>query len=120
MATHSLTIPRWHPAPKNQLLKVHWRIAHRRKKSDREIVAGEALAQGIAKAKGRRRVHLCIVLGPRQRGCDVDAYHASLLDAMKHAGLIVDDSPRWCEITPVTFARGVPHSTIVTFEDLEP
>jgi hypothetical protein len=45
------------------------------------------------------------LLGPRQRGADPDAYWKSLLDALVHAGLLVDDSPKWCELGPVRFER---------------
>jgi Holliday junction resolvase RusA-like endonuclease len=113
-----LTIDGWHPCALNRLIGCHWGTASRLKKRDRRRVGLEALAQRIPKATGKRRVRLHLVLRPRQRRCDVDAYHKSLLDALAHAGLIVDDSPAWCEIAPVTFERGEGRRAVVTLEDL--
>ena len=46
----------------------------------------------IPRATGKRRVSLHVTLGKGMREFDYDAPWKSLNDAMKHAGLIVDDS----------------------------
>ena len=48
----------------------------------------------------------------------MDSYHKSLLDALKHARLIVDDSRQWCEITPATFSRALERKTVITIKDI--
>jgi Holliday junction resolvase RusA-like endonuclease len=90
----------------NKLLTRNWRAAYGRKKQDREMVAIAALASGIPKAIGKRRIELEVILGPRQRGCDPDSYWKSLLDSLKHAGMIVDDSKNYVVLEPVKYIRG--------------
>jgi hypothetical protein len=118
MATHTLTVPNWHPARVNELLG-HWRKAHRLKSADRNTVVLEAYRQGVPKARGKRRVHLEIVLGPGQRGADPDAFWKSSLDALVRAGLLVDDRKECVELAPVTFSRGERKATVITLTDLE-
>jgi hypothetical protein len=115
---HTLRIENWHPVTLNQLVAWPWPMVRRRKKNDREIVGGEALARRVPRATGKRRVGLHLILGPRQRGCDVDAYHKSLLDALVAAGLLIDDSPRWCELAPVTYERATRRAAVITLEDI--
>jgi hypothetical protein len=117
---HTLTIPDWQPHRLNQLLSCHWATRGRLKRQDREMIGTYALLAGIPKAKGKRRVSLLITLGPRQRGADPDAYWKSLLDALVHAGLLVHDSPKWCDLAPVRFQRGRRRQTAIRIEDLAP
>jgi Holliday junction resolvase RusA-like endonuclease len=73
----------------------------------------------IPKATGKRRVSLHVTLGKGMREFDDDAWQKSTLDAMKHAGLIVDDSSRYVETGPVTFSRDRQGwGTRITLEDL--
>lgn len=118
MARLTLTIERWYPSTINQLLRsVRMRI--RRKKLDREVIMAHAWQQKIPKAQGKRRVSVHIVLGKGKRAADADAYHKSLLDACKHAGIIVDDTSRYVELAPVTFSRNsIQPGTVITLEDL--
>lgn len=116
-AQHVLTIPNWHPARLNELLAGRWQAA-KLKKADRQIVAVYAF-DVIPHATGKRRVDVEIVLGPRQRACDPDAYHKSLLDALKHARLLIDDNRQHVELTPVRFSRGKQKATVITLTDLE-
>jgi hypothetical protein len=96
MTIHTLDIPRWRPALLNELMRsVKSKI--RLKKLDREMVWGSALEQKIPKATGKRRVSLHVTLGKGMREFDYDAPWKSLNDAMKHAGLIVDDSCQYLE-----------------------
>ena len=46
------------------------------------MIGGHALEAGIPRATGRRRVSLHIVLAPRQRAGDPDAFWKSTLDAL--------------------------------------
>jgi Holliday junction resolvase RusA-like endonuclease len=97
-------IERWHPAKLNELMGGHWSKGHRLKKRDREMVW--AYSQGEAKATGKRRVELTIILKPKQRAADPDAQWKSPLDALKHAGMIVDDNRQGVELMPVVYLRG--------------
>lgn len=106
----TITIPNWHPTPLNKLIGGHWGSASKRKKADRNIIT--CYTHHLPKAHGKRRVTLTITLGKGQRGCDPDAYWKSLLDALVHAGQLVDDSPKWVELAPVIFNRSQVASTI--------
>lgn len=114
-ARFMIRIPGWHPAPINKLYSGHWAKRKRLKEQDRNIV--EHYAQPWPKATSKRRVRVAIVLGPRQRACDPDAYFKSLLDALTHAGMIVDDGPKWVELAPVEFRRGT-RATEIWLEDV--
>lgn len=99
-----IVIDRWHPARLNQIMGGHWSGGHRLKKRDREMVW--AYSRGKPKAPGKRRIETVIVLKPKQRGGDPDAYFKSLCDALKHAGMIVDDNRQGVELMPVRYERG--------------
>jgi hypothetical protein len=103
MICYTLEIHRWHPAPLNKLMEGHWSNGHRLKKTDRAMVA--AYAGGIPKAGGRHRVSLHIILDKGQRAAPPDAYQKSCLDALVHAGMLIDDNRQHCELAPVTFSR---------------
>jgi Holliday junction resolvase RusA-like endonuclease len=115
---HELTIPGWHPVRLNQLLHVHYLKRARMKKADRMMVAFYARHFKIPPATGKRRVSLQITLAPRQRAGDPDAYWKSLLDALVHAELLLDDNRQGVETGPVTFARGVCKVTTIILEEL--
>jgi hypothetical protein len=106
----------WHPTRLNELLG-NSRAAGRKKKKDREVlVAG---FHEVPKASVKRRVYLRITLGPGQHGGDVDAYWKTVLDGLKHAGAIVDDRQKWCEIVPMpAYERGPVRKTEITVEDI--
>ena len=113
-----LTVPNWHPVRLNQFIGRHWAVKHRLKKSDRVLLGWYAKIEGIPPATGKRRVSLVITLAPRHRAADPDAYWKSALDALTAAGLLVDDSPRWCELGAVEFRRGADRQTEIVLEDL--
>jgi hypothetical protein len=121
MAVYTPRIPRWHPRKLNDLIGCHFGTRARRKRSDREIVAGHALEQGIPHALGKRLVKLHLVLRPRQRAGDPDAYHKSLLDALVACGLLVNDNRQHVELGPVSFQRGTAAEwgTVIEIEDCE-
>lgn len=118
----TLTIDNWQPARLNQLLSGHWSKRARLKRQDRDTVFLAAskgiLEDGLRFALGKRRVSLEITLAPRQRAGDPDAYWKSLLDALVHAGLLLDDNRQGVELGPVTFIRGPRRATTITLEDL--
>ena len=118
MTIYTLEIPRWRPALLNELMRsVKAKI--RMKKLDREMIWGSALEQKIPKAGGKRRVSLHVTLGKGMREFDIDAPQKSLYDAMKHAGLIVDDSSKYVEMGTLTFSRNWQSwGTRITVEDL--
>lgn len=119
VGVYRMVIPRWHPTKLNDLLNCHWAVADRRKTADREQLAASAWMADIPKATGKRRVTLTIILGPRQRGGDVDCYWKSTLDALKNLRLIIDDSPKWCELAPVKYERGPAMASVVELEEIE-
>jgi hypothetical protein len=116
MATYTLTIPDYLPVTLNQLLG-HWRRSRRRKRSDREVIWGYWFASGWPRASGRRRVSITLTqVNGRPR--DPDGARKSLLDALVHAGAIVDDSQRWLEEGPVTIEFGARRQTQIVLEDV--
>lgn len=116
MSTHTVRIDGWHPAILNQWQGRHWSVGAKLKALDRENIAIEFL--GTPKAEGKRRVSLSLVLGPKQRGGDPDAYWKSLLDALVNAGQLLDDSKEYVELGSVTYERGKRKATIITLEDV--
>ena len=104
MSSVELYIPHWHPAPLNALLGGHWSKGHRLKKADRAMIW--AYAQGHPKAESKRRVELTIILKKGQRAADPDSQFKSLNDALKQAGLLVDDNRQYVELAPVRYERG--------------
>lgn len=115
-----LHIPRFHPARLNQLMGKHWGPGHKLKKRDRQMIWAHALEQKIPQATGKRRVTLTIILKPYARAADVDSHWKSTLDGLKHAKLLVDDSPKWVELAPVRYVRGthLAWGSIISLEDL--
>jgi hypothetical protein len=98
----------------NQLLRMHW--AKRRKEQrtwDVEVLAALlALPGGVGTTRPIRvvdeegkllRVRRDVKITRHgARLMDYDNLHGSvkmLVDALKHHGLIVDDSPQWCSLT---------------------
>lgn len=113
-----LAIPGFQPATLNELLR-GWRQAAKLKKRDRRVIGMYAMIAGIPKATGKRRVTLTIILGPRQRGADVDAWWKSTLDALKHCGAITDDDRHGVELAPVRYERGPERGTVIELEDVD-
>jgi hypothetical protein len=116
MRPWSFTIPDFLPATANQLLArvgSHGRL----KRSDHELVAWYG-RQLVPDATGKRRVSVLFVYPRGQRMADVDARRKSLLDALKQAGLIVNDSPKWCVLGEWSSERGDRRATILSLEDL--
>jgi hypothetical protein len=117
MTPFTLVIDDWQPHRLNRLLGCHYGTRSRRKRFDREVVALEALSRRIPPASDCRRVDVTVTLAPRQRAGDPDGWWKSLLDALVAAGLLVDDSARWCELGEVRFERGRKRRTTITLTD---
>jgi hypothetical protein len=117
MARYVLVIPRWHPKTINQLLRrVRTRI--RWKKIDRNVVSGYCYLNHFPVATGPREVRLTIVLGPRQRAADPDAYQKSLGDALVQAKMLIDDNRQYVRWAPTEYERGPERATRVELIDL--
>jgi Holliday junction resolvase RusA-like endonuclease len=113
-----IDIPDWHPTPLNKLLGHHQK-AGRLKRHDREMVwAYVKQARVPADSSMKRSVELTIILGPKQRACDPDAYFKSLCDALVHAMALWDDSREYCELLPVRFDRGSRKATRIVLRDV--
>jgi hypothetical protein len=106
------------PALLNQYVGRHWSVGYDLKTRDKGIVAVAAYNAMIPRATGRRRVSVCLVVGPRKRTPDGDSVLKSLLDALVACGALKNDSKEWCELGAVTFARGKRTETVVTLEDI--
>lgn len=106
-----------HTARKNELLKVHWRVAQGLRKRDDALIALAALSQYCRLAEGKRRVSLFVTLGPRQRA-DEDCWWKSILDALVNARLLKNDSSKWCKLGDVTHVNGKKPSIEIILEDL--
>ena len=114
-----LHIPDWHPTPLNELVGCGIGKRNRLKRGDADLVALYAYQQGLEKATGPHRVAIKITLGPAQRGCDPDAYGKSTLDALKRAGLLVDDDRFRVVSDPPTYDRGPRRATTIVLTDID-
>jgi Holliday junction resolvase RusA-like endonuclease len=97
----------------------HWTIRRRLKASDRDLVALYARLAAAPRSTRRRSVSLKIILAPRQRAADHDAYWKRVLDALVCAGMLLDDNWQYVELEPVEFDRGADRATSIILEDLE-
>lgn len=114
-----VTIPEWHPASLNALTKRGNHFAAARQKKRDAITLGLALrAAGVPAANGKRRVGLVIILGPKQRGCDGDAYWKSLLDGLQRCKALTGDNRQRCEFTAPEFERGTVKATRLILKDV--
>ncbi|MCE9567651.1 MAG: hypothetical protein K8U57_37090 [Planctomycetes bacterium] len=107
MAKYVIEIPRWHPQTVNQLYGTHqhWGYKRKQKKLDRAMVTHYVGQAKVPPQERKRRVTLTIVLAPKKRGADVDAYWKSCLDALVGCSALAGDSSKWVELAPVQYER---------------
>jgi Holliday junction resolvase RusA-like endonuclease len=115
---YRVLIPGAHPPTCNQLFRAKLRHRMRLSKQWSTIVAIACNAAEVPAATCKRRVSIEITLGPRRRGADADAFFKAVLDALVSCSRLVDDSPKWVEITTPTFARGAEDATAIVLEDV--
>lgn len=119
MIPYVVEIPDWHPIRTNELIGSGWRSVYRRKTTQHNLVAAYFWKANIPFADIKRRVTLLIILGPRQRGGDPDAYWKVLLDSLVKCHALVDDRKEWVELEPVQYERGDRPATFIMLEDVE-
>jgi hypothetical protein len=121
---YRIVIPNWHPRRLNECRGRHWSAESRAKNEAEAMVRAYGVllrpeAERVPLAAGRRRVALTVVLSPRQRPADRDAYDKVLLDALVRCGLLLDDSPRGLDgRVAVRFVVGVARETWIDLEDV--
>jgi hypothetical protein len=117
----TLYLPDFLPTGLNRLTRGKVRDRIRLGKGDRELVWCYARQQGLHRLERlvRRRVSLHLVLPPGQRAPDPDSVWKGTLDSLRHAGLIVDDGPRWLELGTVRYSRSLDGKTRCTFVLIE-
>src|SRR6266536_815947 len=107
MPTFLLIVPSWRPPLANSCRGRHWSVAHRLRRQTTALLGVYALQQRVPRATGRRRVSVEVVLAPRMRQPDADAFDKLLLDSLVAAGLLVDDGDRGLAgRVEVSFRRG--------------
>lgn len=116
-----LWLPGFTPTSVNLSDGRHWSEGYKLKRSDKEIVAFFAEQQGLSPANLPRKVSLRITLPKGQRSLDKSNVWKSLLDALHHAWLIVNDSPQWCEEGKVEYVRHHAdlRETFILLEDID-
>lgn len=112
---HEITIPNYKPHSLNEFVGKHWRVGYDLKNECKQLV--KTYCKNLPKATGKRQVSMHIVLGPRARKLDADNAWKLILDALKFAGMLVDDSPDYCVTTEPTYSRGE-KATIIKLVDL--
>lgn len=119
LRTWVIAIDGWLPERVNVLLRCHWSQRKKLMVTASQQVGLARLLAGVPRAddtRARRRVSV-VYQQPRGPAADPDARWKHLLDALVRAGLLVDDSPKWCELGSVETVRG-PRQTVVTLEDV--
>lgn len=106
----------------NRLLRVHWGSRRRYQKGFEEIAELVKRESEIPPAKKKRELY---IIQYRQKLLDKDNLYGSvkpLVDALKKAGLLVDDSEEWLDLHPLQIQIDSNHSerTAVILSDSEP
>ena len=128
--THSggvqvIWLPAWHPVSLNKLLGGRSRggiiARHKLKQASMEFIGIQAMLHGTRKATGPRCVDLHLVMPKGGRRCDRDNMKKVTFDGLKHAGLLVDDSPNYCRDGSVTFSKAMDEvwGTFIILTDVE-
>jgi Holliday junction resolvase RusA-like endonuclease len=114
----TLLLDNYHPLSVNRLLKRHPERAERQKRADAQLIGGCALAQGVTRATGPRSVAILAAGWPRGRMPDPDNLSKALLDALVQAGLLIDDSQKWCRLSGIEVERSSHWWTRIILTDL--
>jgi hypothetical protein len=118
---YEILIENWWPPSANDFRGRHWSAERKAKKEAYDFISTYVRnLGGVPAARGRRRVTLVRVLGPRQRGRDTDNEQKALRDALRAAGVIVNDDPRWLVFPEPLTERGARRATRLIIEDIEP
>lgn len=115
-------IPNWHAANLNTLMKCHWTKRRKLKQKDVDIVALYCKMYGVPQADRvvrRLRMTYIIARGSRAKWPDEDNVWKSAKDALKRAGMIHDDSPRWLVTEPLNYMVADQMGTIIELEDVK-
>ncbi len=117
---YTLTIANWNPPTLNATLGRHWRKAHKAKVDTANLLAAEALNQGVPKATGKRRVSLRVSGWARGgRLPDGDSMDKCFLDAAVRSGLLTDDDAKGLDGRMTVVIERGPKFTEITLEDCE-
>lgn len=108
----TLTVKGWLPERLNELLRSHWRVRTKATERAAQLIGTERFLAGIPiGCEERRRVS--VTYHQPAGVADDDARWKVLLDGLKGAGLLKDDSPAWCEMGTVATVRGEMRTVIV-------
>jgi hypothetical protein len=119
MPTYRMESADWQPARYNELHAcLHWAQRQRLKQRDADMIGVLANNHDVPAAEGKRSVRLVIVMAPRQRAGDPDAYDKSLLDGLVQCGLLKDDNRQWCVKRPTEYVRGEKAGCVIVLEDI--
>lgn len=114
----TLFLPGYMPTTVNQFLGCHWGTRSKLKARDTEIIGRAVQLYGVPPATCRRRVSMLVVLPKARRATDPDSLWKGVLDSLVACGALRNDSPAWCMLDPVQWARGEALSTFITLEDV--
>lgn len=109
-----VTLNEFQPANKN-LKAGGWRKWHRARKRDDAAVAGAAGL--VPPAAVRRLVRFRVTTARPGPLPDPQNLVESLADSLVNAGLLVDDTARWCRVETPSVVRGAVTLTVVEIED---
>ena len=143
MAEYRVTISDWLPCSTNKTIGVRWQVKNRLKEADSRRIQAEfdyagvppvritkfqrklrktlamALKQPDDPTPIRRRVQLEVTFGKGVRQRDPDNFVKGLLDGLKRACMLYDDSLTWCEmVLPPLYAKGERTETTIILTDI--
>ena len=115
----TVVIDGWTPPTVNALMRGHWSTRARIKKAAVNRVVAAMRAAGVPAATGKRRVTIAVEYGNRGHLSDPDNVPKAVLDGLKRAAVLIDDTAEWCDCPTATVARGAAKRTTLVIEDIE-